>query len=720
MSDVNFSIAYPEITWDALTVEASEDSNFPVRNLFYGGSGSTWKRSGTATSTNITFDLGVSKTSTANYCILRGINNIVAQQGDRYGVSVEVRASTDNFATNVLIVSQDPIELVGVKDEDAILLFDTSAAYRYWRVVIKTNTAIQHQLRKLFIGNLFDFNSNSPYYPYRSNYVPTAEPFVSDRGTLFKSSNGRKQKLIEINWRNVLDSTRDFFQARIIEAKDDSPICVVHKDSIHNPLTVYKKPKTLADFKPVAAFLAKPERMFDAVSGGSLPAYGGQVARWENAFGSNHATQATPGARPIRSTAPITGVRNLLNRSEEFENAYWTKTRSTVSANATVAPDGTLTADKLEETVDTSTKSARPSNNLTVPTGGDYIISFDLKASERTFAVVMDSVSNRGKFFNLTNGDVGANFGVGAPPASGSEFIGDGWYRCWIRVNVTGTTIRPNVLIALADGTSDYLGVEGSGVFVWGARLEQGSSLTPYQRRVNRHEVYEQGVPNRDYLFFDGSNDFMAADGLASVFHGDDTPFTFVAIARPLIDISSGVLASYGTSTSGDFRGEFSLTSSGDSRLLSAFRKDSAAEVSTFSLTPYTNEQSGIFTKVFKGQSVDFVYNGTFVLNNGSLNKDTLGTNPNRFAIGARSYSSTDLFFQGDYYALLVFNKALTNADRQYVESLLSEEFSVSNIQAPENIKPNLLTAWVREYDISTGENANLNNVNLSLVEDII
>ena len=46
---------------------------------------------------------------------------------------------------------------------------------------------------------------------------------------------------------------------------------------------------------------------------------------------------------------------NLLLRSEEFDNANWTKSRATVTANAATAPDGTSNADKL---VEDSTASA--------------------------------------------------------------------------------------------------------------------------------------------------------------------------------------------------------------------------------------------------------------------------------------------------------------------------------------------------------------------------
>jgi hypothetical protein len=40
---------------------------------------------------------------------------------------------------------------------------------------------------------------------------------------------------------------------------------------------------------------------------------------------------------------------NLALYSEQFDNAYWAKSQATITANATTAPDGTLTAEKFIE-----------------------------------------------------------------------------------------------------------------------------------------------------------------------------------------------------------------------------------------------------------------------------------------------------------------------------------------------------------------------------------
>jgi hypothetical protein len=44
---------------------------------------------------------------------------------------------------------------------------------------------------------------------------------------------------------------------------------------------------------------------------------------------------------------------NLLLQSQTFDNAYWTKTNITVTANSTTAPDGTTTAESILETATT-------------------------------------------------------------------------------------------------------------------------------------------------------------------------------------------------------------------------------------------------------------------------------------------------------------------------------------------------------------------------------
>ena len=59
--------------------------------------------------------------------------------------------------------------------------------------------------------------------------------------------------------------------------------------------------------------------LFDAVSGGSLVAADGAVARWEDKSGnSGHATQSSAGARPVRKTSSQNSLDTLLFGASAF------------------------------------------------------------------------------------------------------------------------------------------------------------------------------------------------------------------------------------------------------------------------------------------------------------------------------------------------------------------------------------------------------------------
>lgn len=67
---------------------------------------------------------------------------------------------------------------------------------------------------------------------------------------------------------------------------------------------------------------------------------------------------------------------NLCLRSEEFDNAVWTKSSVTVTANASVSPDGTKTAERI---VGTGTGDGHTLQVFSAVTSGDVIFSVYLK-----------------------------------------------------------------------------------------------------------------------------------------------------------------------------------------------------------------------------------------------------------------------------------------------------------------------------------------------------
>jgi hypothetical protein len=187
-------------------------------------------------------------------------------------------------------------------------------------------------------------------------------------------------------------------------------------------------------------------------------------------------TRSNDTATRVNSVGLIEKVRtNLVTYSEEFDNASWTKSSATITANATTAPDGTTTADNLIE--DTSTGQHR----VFVVAGvtGSHTFSVYVKSNGRQYIAL--GAGNTGSFgilayFDIENGVLGT---VLAGTAK-IENAGNGWYRCSISGVGNGAGTSVNIYLANSDNSNTYTGDGTSGVFVWGAQLETGDIATDY------------------------------------------------------------------------------------------------------------------------------------------------------------------------------------------------------------------------------------------------
>jgi hypothetical protein len=168
---------------------------------------------------------------------------------------------------------------------------------------------------------------------------------------------------------------------------------------------------------------------------------------------------------------------NLVLNSEDFSNAYWTKLDSTISTNATTSPSGTLTADKLIDDNDNITHYVTNIGNFTI--GTTYTLSIYAKAAERNWiAVGFNNQSNSIAWFNLSNGTLGtvqSNIS-----ATSIQSVGNGWYRCSITSTATVLNPYPSFIVANADNILAYPGDGLSGIFIWGAQMEDKPYATTY------------------------------------------------------------------------------------------------------------------------------------------------------------------------------------------------------------------------------------------------
>jgi len=214
-------------------------------------------------------------------------------------------------------------------------------------------------------------------------------------------------------------------------------------------------------------------------------------------------TQAAANIRNAYSTSPQVWYdpsdfiwnwrRNLLTYSEQFDNAAWTKTATTVTANAIAAPDGSMAADKLIETAATSNHQATQS--VTVTQGATYTATIYAKKGEIDVLTIDYAAVLLGTY-NLTTGvaTIGAGNANSVAVSASMTDEGDGWYRCSATITRAGATLAGDFRFSLRQNTS-YAGDGTSGIYLWGAQLDLGTAATPYQRITDGVQDYYQYHP---------------------------------------------------------------------------------------------------------------------------------------------------------------------------------------------------------------------------------
>lgn len=195
---------------------------------------------------------------------------------------------------------------------------------------------------------------------------------------------------------------------------------------------------------------------------------------------------------------------NLLSYSEQFDNSYWTKTRITVTADDTTAPDGTTTADLLAADGSSGNPQLMLKNDVITKTSTSYALSVFAKAGTLDY-VILSARANVNDVmlavFNLSTGAVGStnNNSSGTIDATDIVDVGGGWYRCVMEITTqSSSNTDQRFAISPSDGTfangGYYSGSTAGNIHAWGAQLEQRSSATAYTATTTSPIVKYQPV----------------------------------------------------------------------------------------------------------------------------------------------------------------------------------------------------------------------------------
>lgn len=242
----------------------------------------------------------------------------------------------------------------------------------------------------------------------------------------------------------------------------------------------------------------------------------------------NHASQATPTSCPV-----LRARYNLLTYSEQFNNVAWLNANSglVITANDTTAPDGTVTADKLQPNTD-----SRIYQNIT--SAGTNTISVYAKPNGLSWINIRmrdSGLTDRWAWFNISNGTLGT---VDTGLTASITAANNGFYRCVASISSVSTSSAPYMIgVVNANNAISYApGSDMGSVWVWGADLRTGSSAGTYQRIAAATDYATAGF--LPYLYFVTDDSF----GTNSIDFSATDKMSVCAGVTKLTDASTGVL----------------------------------------------------------------------------------------------------------------------------------------------------------------------------------
>ena len=169
---------------------------------------------------------------------------------------------------------------------------------------------------------------------------------------------------------------------------------------------------------------------------------------------------------------------NLVTYSEDFSDASWTKGGTSVTSGF-VSPDGTLNADKITPTG--INEAHQIYQNKTITSNQSYTISAFMKFGGYRYLECRETFGGKGIGFDTTTQTF---YGINTPTSFKGVILKNGW----VRMEATYTSIGTSAFFLLYSTpilmNPTFLGDGTSGVYTWGAQLEENSYSTSYIKTV--------------------------------------------------------------------------------------------------------------------------------------------------------------------------------------------------------------------------------------------
>jgi hypothetical protein len=329
--------------------------------------------------------------------------------------------------------------------------------------------------------------------------------------------------------------------------------------------------------------------------------------------------------------------QNLLQRSEEFDNAYWSKISTTVTANDAIAPDGTSSADLVEKT---GNDASTPARTLAVTAAAHTASCFVKNVSGDFFRIRFEEPGGAvvNAFFDTATGAVST---LSAGVTASIQGAGNGWYRC-IATYTFPSAGNGTIGLSPANGV---IGVDATGAeaHLWGAQLEAGAFATSYipttSAAVTRQA--DSAIVNPISSFYNQAEGTLFAEAVAGTTNGTASGIHQQTVVQLLENNTGDILAAIYRPNS-TTNGAFFVGNSG-----------TQADLSQAGFTAGTNARLAAVYKVN-----DFALS----VNGAAATTDTSGSLPTATTLRIGRYGTSSGFLNGHIRRIAYFPKRLSNA----------------------------------------------------------
>ena len=287
-------------------------------------------------------------------------------------------------------------------------------------------------------------------------------------------------------------------------------------------------------------------------SGGGTPDYGDLAATINDKSGNNN--HVTFSVTPRYGRHPTSGLRNLINDSDNFVSGYGAQPNS-----RGWQPLGSITAistSSTETSPETGAGVARlynasSSSNLYISTiangtnpwardAGIYTVSTYFKTNGVGTKPVVDiliSFAGIVATFDVSAGTVSLAGATSKHISSSVTSAGNGWYLLKLTVDCTyaDRAHNPTFLGVDANGSYSSFANETAEYFLSAPQLELGTTRTAFQETATHFDVSQQGQSQVYYLWFQGAE------------YGSISDIGYNSGLERSITVVAGVVSSTGT-----------------------------------------------------------------------------------------------------------------------------------------------------------------------------